>query len=167
MGTVARWGKHKFMITRKKVNPMYSFSTSYGIKEDSNTDTSGKKKTNTRGRAPEEPSFSVDYIAAVGCKPRNEFTAWRGRVGKKNYLYIGGTKYGKNPFELKSADISDVILDNKGRTAKATVTLSFLEIIQKKKSKKSSKSGAKNAKPSKTEAKIKRRNYVDGGVKRK
>lgn len=155
MGTVARWGSKKFVISRSKINPIYDFSSSYAMKEDSNSDTSGNKKTNTRGRQPEEPSFSVDYVAGVGCKPRTEITNWRANVGKKEYLYIGKSQYGKNRFELKTVDLSDILLDSNGRMTKGTVTLTFLEILPKKKSKKSSKKGAKSAKPSKDDAKKK------------
>lgn len=157
MATVAKWGSHKFTLSKNLVNPIRDFTTSYTIKEDSDTDTSGTKKTNTRGRAMEEPSFSVDYIAALGASPRNDFTAWRKDIGKRNYLYIGGTKYGTNLFELKTADISDLVLDGKGRTVKVTVTLKFLEIKTKsKKSTTSTKKSAKSAKPTKTEANLKK-----------
>ena len=153
MGVVAKWGSHKFEISRSKINPIYDFSSSYTMKEDANSDTSGKKKTNTRGRAPEEPSFSISYIAGAGNTPRNDFTGWRKELGNRNYLYIGTTKYGVNLFELKSVDISDVILDSNGRTTSATVSLTFLEIMsKKKKSNKSSKSSAKSSKPSRSAA---------------
>lgn len=152
MSRVAKWGNKIFRISSKEITPITGFSTSYAIKEDSNTDTSGKKKTNTRGRAAEEPSFSVKYVSSLGVNGRNEFTSWRKEVGKKHYLFIGKTKYGVNKFELKSADVSDLVTDNKGRTMEVTVTLNFMEILPKKKKTASSKSGAKSAKPSKGEA---------------
>lgn len=164
MSIVAKWGDKKFVVSSSKITPFTGFSTSYSIKEDSNTDTSGKKKTNTRGRAAEEPSFSVTYVSALGVNARNEFTSWRKEIGKKHYIYIGTTKYGVNKFELKSADVSDLVTDNKGRTVKATVTLHFMEILPSKKktstSKKateSSKANAKNAKPSKDDAKSRKK----------
>lgn len=157
MSTVAKWNGVYFKVSSSKVNPITDFSTSYAIKTDENNDTSGTKKSNTRGRAAEEPSFSVKYLAAAGAKPRSEFTKWRARVGKKDYLYIGKTKYGANKFKLMSVDVSDVLLDNKGRTIQAVVTLHFKEIITKKKksSKKSSKQNAKNAKANKSDKKNK------------
>ena len=164
MGTVARWGSHKFIISRSKINPIYNFSSNYQMKEDSNSDTSGNKKTNTRGRKPEEPAFSVDYVAAAGCSPRNEITAWRKELGEKAYLYIGTTQYGKNRFELKSVSVSDVVLDSSGRTLKGTITLNFLEILPKKKSSKSTKQNARSAKPSKDDAKS-RSPYKNKGKK--
>lgn len=162
MATVAKWGNHKFKLSTKIVNPIYDFSTSYTVKEESSKSTSDKKKSKKKStrkkRGPEEPSFSVDYIAAAGASPRKDFTAWRKDIGKINYLYIGNTKYGAHRFELRTVDVSDVILDAKGRTAKATVSLSFYEIIpKKKKGSKGSKSGAKNAKPSKDDAKSKKK----------
>lgn len=158
MSTVAKWHGVYFKVSSSKVNPITEFSTSYAIKTDENKDTSGKKKSNTRGRAAEEPSFSVKYLAAAGAKPRNEFTKWRSRVGKKDYLYIGKTKYGTHKYKLMSVDISDVLLDNKGRTIQAVVTLHFKEIISKKKktkNKKGDKKSAKNAKANKSDKKNK------------
>lgn len=168
MATQARWYNKTFEITPSKVMTISGFSTSYKLKSDTNDDTSGTKKTNTRGREPEEPSFSVKYLAAVGATPRNDFTGWRALVGKKDYLYIGKTKYGTHKFQLISADVSDVLLDNKGRTMQAVVTLHFREVLPTKKSKskkgsssksksknKGSKSQAKSAKASKTDKKLK------------
>ena len=57
-----------------------------------------------------------------------------------------------------SVDISDVLLDNKGRTIQAVVTLHFKEIIPKKKktkNKKGDKKSAKNAKANKSDKKNK------------
>lgn len=107
--------------------PIYDFGTTYALKQDTNDDTSGTKKTNTRGRAAEEPTFKIKYLAAAGVNPRTEFTNWRYAVGKEDYLYIGGTQYGKNKFELKEAAVSEVLFDNKGRTIQAVVTLKFFE----------------------------------------
>lgn len=157
MGRIAKWGDRVFKVSSSEITPITDFSTTYSIKQDSNTDTSGKKTTNTRGRDVEGPSFSVKYISSLGVNARNEFTSWRKDIGKKHYLYIGKTKYGVNKFELKSADISDLVLDSKGRTMSVTVTLSFMEILPKKKSTKSSKSGAKAAKPSKDDAKSRKK----------
>lgn len=133
MATQARWYNKTFEITPNKVMTISGFSTSYKLKSDTNDDTSGTKKTNTRGREPEEPYFSVKYLAAVGATPRNDFTGWRALVGKKDYLYIGKTKYGTHKFQLISADVSDVLLDNKGRTMQAVVTLHFREVLPTKK----------------------------------
>lgn len=167
MAIQVKWGKKVFVVSPKKITPITGFSTSYKMKTDTNDDTSGTKKTNTRGRAPEEVSFSVKYLATVGASPRHDFTKWRAAVGKKDYLYIGGTKYGKHKFELTSADVSDVILDGKGRTLQASVTLHFTEDLPTKKKSKSksssklkssgkgSKAQAKSAKASKTDKKIK------------
>lgn len=169
MAVQAKWYGKNFLVSTKKVLPITGFTTSYKMKSDTNDDTSGTKKTNTRGRAPEEPSFQVKYLAAAGASPRNEFTEWRKLVGKKDYLYIGNTMYGVNKFELSSADVSDVVLDNKGRTLQAVVTLHFIEELPTKKkstaktssssklksSSKGSKIQAKSAKASKTDKKLK------------
>ena len=159
MGTMAKWYGKVFSVGPKRVVPITGFSTTYAMKQDTNDDTSGTEKTNTRGRAPEEPTFTVKYLAAAGASPRTEFTDWRSLVGKKDWLYIGSTKYGVNKFELVSAAVSDVMLDNQGRTIQAVVMLQFKEDLPTGKKKtsttKSSKTAAKNAKASKDDKKLK------------
>ena len=170
MAVQAKWYDKKFEISGSRITPIYDFGTTYSLKQDTNDDTSGTKKTNTRGRAPEEPTFKIKYLAAAGAKPRNEFTEWRKLVGKEDYIYIGGTKYGVNKFELKEAAVSEVIFDNKGRTIQAVVTLKFFEklpTVKKSTSKtsassskatsssKGTKSQAKSTGASKTDKKLK------------
>lgn len=133
MGTVARWNGKKFTISTKKITPITDFKTSYSLLDDTNEDTDGKTKMNSRGRAAEEPSFMVRYISGAGVNPRTEFTSWRAMVGKTDWLYIGETRYGVNKFKLIQADISNTILDGKGRTVQADVVLKFKEIKTKKK----------------------------------
>ena len=145
MAVQAKWYNKKFEVSSKRVVPIYDFGTTYALKQDTNDDTSGTKKTNTRGRAPEEPTFKIKYLAAAGASPRNEFTEWRKLIGKEDYIYIGGTKYGNNKFELKEAAISEVILDNKGRTIQAVVTLKFFENMPKAKKSTSKTSAAGKA----------------------
>lgn len=171
MAVQARWHTKSFEVTPKKVTSITGFTTSFAIKQDTNDDTSGTEKTNTRGRAPEEPSFTVTYLAAAGVNPRIEFGAWRNLVGIIDYLYIGGVRYGLNKFELVSADIADVVLDNKGYVLQAVVTLNFKEDLPtaknntaqastassklKSSSTKGSKAEAKSAKPSKEDKALK------------
>lgn len=169
MGVQVKWYTRTFEVSPKKVLPVTGFTTSYKMKSDTNDDTSGTTKTNTRGRAPEEPSFQVKYLAAMGMNPRTEFTNWRAVVGKKDYLYIGGTQYGKNKFELVSVDVSDVLLDNKGRTIQAVCKLNFIEDLptpKKSTSKTSSSSKLKsNSKGSKTQAKSAKASKTDKKLK--
>ena len=160
MATMARWNGRSFSVGPKRITPITGFSTSYEMKQDVNDDTSGTAKTNTRGRAPEEPTFSVKYLAAAGASPRTEFEGWRDMVGKKDYLYIGSTRYGEYKFELKSANITEVLFDNQGRTIQAVVTLKFMEDLPTLNSSNSSNgtsaasSSGKLTTPTKTTAKV-------------
>lgn len=162
MATMAKWNKKSFSVTTKKLEGITDFQTTYAMKSDSNEDTSGTTTTNTRGRAAEEPAFTVRYMAATGSKPRAELDSWRDLVGVKDYLYIGGTKYGKNKFELMSAAVSSVLFDSKGNMIQAHVNLKFKEdmpVTKKATSKASksktattkSKSAAKKATPTKAD----------------
>ena len=156
MAVQAKWYNKTFSVTPKKVNSISGFTTTFAMKQDTNDDTSGTEKLNTRGRAPEEPSFTVKYVAAAGVNPRNEFGAWRKLVGVKDYLFIGGLRYGENKFELISAAVSDTMLDNNGFFLQAVVTLTFKEDLPTPtKSNKGSATGAKNATASKTDKQLK------------
>lgn len=133
MGTVAKWNGKSFVVNSKKITPITGFSTSYSLVNDANEDADGDTKMNSRGRGPEKPSFAVKYLAAAGVNPRTEFTNWRAMVGKVDWLYIGSTMYGVNKFKLENAAVSDVLLDGKGRTLQAVVTLTFIEVKTKAK----------------------------------
>lgn len=129
MATMAKWNAKSFVVNQNKIVALSGFSTTYQIKSDTNSDTSGTSQTNTRGRAAEEPGFTVDYLAAAGSNPRQAMKDWRNLVGVEDYLYIGGQQYGNNKFQLISAAVSDVLMDIKGNIVKASIALKFKEVM--------------------------------------
>lgn len=127
MGVMGSWGPKKFEVNTNSIIPISGLTTAYKLKSDANSDTSGTKPTNTRGRELEDVSFSVKYLRAAGVDVRIEFGSWRELIGQSYPLIIGGVRFGPEKFELQSASITDTALDTNGKFLAATVALSFKE----------------------------------------
>lgn len=127
MGVMGTWGPKKFEVNTKSLTPISDLTTAYKLKSDANSDTSGTKPTNTRGRELESVTFNVKYLVAAGINVRVEFGSWRELIGQSYPLIIGGVRFGPEKFELQSASISDTALDTNGNFLAATVALSFKE----------------------------------------
>lgn len=171
MGVIATWGNKKFEVTPNRIYPFNDFATSFKLKTDANSDTSGTTPTNTRGRELEEIKISTRCLAVAGVNVRNEMGSWRKLVGETHPLLIGGTSFGAGEFQLESVDISETQLDVNGNFLAATLSFTFREfttsqkaattkatkttknssVKQTAKSKKVAKQKAMAAKPSKDE----------------
>lgn len=130
MGTIATWGKKKFEITNDKIYPLTDFETSFTLKTDANSDTSGTAPVNTRGRELEPITFKTRCLAAAGVLVRNEIGSWRGLVGQSNPLIIGGASFGAGNFQLQKVGVSEVDLDSNGTFIAATLSFTFQEFIE-------------------------------------
>lgn len=170
MGVIATWGNKKFEVTPNRIYPFNDFATSFKLKADVNSDTSGTAPTNTRGRELEEIKISTRCLAAAGVNVRNEMGSWRKLVGETHPMLIGGVSFGAGEFQLESVDISETQLDGNGKFLAATLSFTFREFTTSQKastakttkttnssdkktakSKKAAKQKAMAAKPSKSD----------------
>ncbi len=169
MGVIATWGNKKFEVTPNRIYPFNDFATSFKLKTDANSDTSGTTPTNTRGRELEEIKISTRCLAVAGVNVRNEMGSWRKLVGETYPLLIGGASFGAGEFQLESVDISETQLDGNGNFLAATLSFTFREFTTSQKaatakatkttsssnktakSKKAAKQKAMTAKPSKAD----------------
>ena len=122
-----RWGPMGSVISPKKVIPLSEFKTSYTLKEDSGTDTSGSEPTNKRGKELQPVSFTIVYAKATGNDPLARLTEWAGLIGKSYPLYLGGKRFGPKKMILKKVDLSECLLGNDGSMIQATVAISLVE----------------------------------------
>lgn len=122
-----RWGPMGCVISPKKVIPLSEFKTSYTLKEDSGTDTSGSEPTNKRGKELQPVSFTIVYAKATGNDPLARLTEWAGLIGKSYPLYLGGKRFGPKKMMLKQVDLSECLLGNDGSMIQATVAISLVE----------------------------------------
>lgn len=123
----ARWGKKGFLVSPQKIVPLEGFKTGYKWKDDDKSDTSGKKKTNTRGPEAQTVSFTATYLRAAGVDPRSQYEEWCGEVGKSYPLYVGEKRFGPAKMMLKSVDMSNVLLSAQGDFLRVDLALTFTE----------------------------------------
>lgn len=133
MGIIATWGNKKFEVTPNRIYPFNDFTTSFKLKTDANSDTSGTTPTNTRGRELEEIKINTRCLAVAGVNVRNEMGSWRKLVGETHHLLIGGASFGAGEFQLESVDISETQLDGNGNFLAATLSFTFREFTTSKK----------------------------------
>lgn len=126
---LAKWGNKGFLISPSKVVPLLNLSTGFARKSDTNNDTSGTPTTNTRGLELQTIKLETRYIAGAGVDPRGQIEEWKAQFGKRFPLYINGQQFGPDLLELVSVDISNVLLDNKGRFIAVDVAVTLEEYV--------------------------------------
>lgn len=118
----AAWGKRIFQINAKQINALKSLSISDSYNAD--FDENGKRI----GREPTTFTVETDVFTAFsgnGKTARSEMKAWRNRVGKCAYFYLGGSKLFSKKYRLIKVDSSDILLDNKGEMIQVRLSLGF------------------------------------------
>ena len=127
MEYTALWGPKGFIISPSKIVPLLDLTTSFAVKTESGNDTSGTASTNNMGRELQTVSLSTLYVRGAGVDPRGQIEEWEAQVGKAYPLYIEGKRFGPQKLMLTSVDVSDVLLNNKGKFLQCAVALKFEE----------------------------------------
>lgn len=127
MGYIARWGSMAFLVSPSKIVPFNDLSTSFKLKTDNGNSTSGTSATNTRGREPQQMSFSTKYMRALGVDPRERIETWEALVGSSNPLYIGDKRFGPAKMLLTGVDVGELIINDNGDFLSVTLTITLQE----------------------------------------
>lgn len=122
-----RWGPMGCVVSPTKVIPLSNFKTSYTLKEDSGTDTSGSEEIVQKGMELQPVSFTIVYAKATGSDPLDRLNEWAALVGKSYPLYLGGKRFGPKKMLLKQVDLSECLLGYDGSMIQATVAISLVE----------------------------------------
>lgn len=121
------WGPMGCVISPTRVIPLSEFKTSYTLKEDSGTDTSGSEAIIQKGMELQPVSFTIVYAKATGNDPLARLTEWAGLVGESYPLYLCGKRFGPKKMILKQVDLSECLLGNDGSMIQAKVAISLVE----------------------------------------
>lgn len=125
MGNMAKWGSKVFRVSPSQVVPIEGLTTTVSVKSETQNDTSGTNKSNSKGLELQPVEFSATYLRSMGVDPLAEFNSWNSLVGKTNPLYIGGKKFGPDKLTLKKVTASDILLSNSGKMLRCTLKFSF------------------------------------------
>ena len=154
MGNMAKWGSKVFAVSPSKVLPIDGLTTTVSVKSETQNDTSGTNKSNSKGLELQPVEFSATYLRALGVDPLAELNSWNSMVGKTNPLYIGGKRFGPAKLTLKKVSASDILLSNSGQMLQVTLKFSFEQTSTstKKTSSTSKKKSGKKSTTSNTSA---------------
>lgn len=130
MGYMATWGPKGFLTSTTKVVPMTGLSTSFALKKDTNSDTSGSPATNTRGRELQAISFETVYMKSLGVDPRGQIEEWNNLIGAAYPLFIGGKQFGPAKMQLTKADVSDIQITPTGDFLSVKIGITLEEYQQ-------------------------------------
>lgn len=146
MNYMVRWGPKGFIVAPTQIVPFNDFSTSLSLKADSENDTSGTPRTNTRGRELRPIKFSTQYFRALGVDPRAQVEIWEGELGNAYPLYIGAKRFGPAKMMLKSVETTDVqMVPATGEWISCKISITLEEYSESGTSALTSKSSANSA----------------------
>lgn len=129
MEYLAKWGNKGFLVNPSKVVPLLSLKTGFARKADTNEDTSGTPPTNTRGLELQTITLETRYLAGLGVDPRDQIEDWKKQFGKRYPLYVNGRQFGPDLLELDKVDITDVVLDNRGKFIRVDLMVTLVEYV--------------------------------------
>ena len=111
----AKWGKKRWYINSKKINPINALSLDMAYDTDEGT----KSKRTI--------SLPYELYSEMGMSVRKEVNQWYKRLGKSYPLYLGTKRFGAKKFKLTDVSVSDITVTQKGGIKSAAITLSFEE----------------------------------------
>lgn len=126
MGYTARWGPKGFIVSASKVVPLEDLTTSFSLKSETNSDTSGTPPTNTMGMELQPLELKTRYLRALGTDPIGQIAEWKAQVGETWNFILNGKNFGPK-FTLKSFDVGDTMFTPAGVMIGCTITLHFEE----------------------------------------
>lgn len=131
MGLQAEWNGMRFEVSPGRVAPLVDLSATREVDVERNEDKEGEPATQTVAYSLQTLDLSYRVVrAATGEDPRATYGQWWGQVGVYAPLFLGGKQFLSCLFMLKSANPSNIMLDNDGRWLACDIALSFEEYAE-------------------------------------
>lgn len=129
---IASYQKKVFQVSASKMSLLGNLSWSSSIDTETVEKLNDKPSTYVRGPALGKMSFDLTLRASAKLDVRAEIGQWEAicAKGKADEFVLGSKKVGANKWLLTSVDVSDVVLDNRGRIVAAAVKLSLDEYVR-------------------------------------
>lgn len=118
-----------FEVSDKQVLTFYEMTREISGRWATHDVVGAKPKTEFLGAGLQTASLTITLSAALGVKPRAVLEAVEAMVeaGTAEYLILGASPVGKNPFRLVGSSETWDSIYNRGELAKATMTISLEE----------------------------------------
>ena len=131
MPETASWGGHKFTVNAKVIRGFTGLSVKGGLETEA-VDANGQEYvTRKKGKAL-DVGMTAELHAATGCNVRDEAFSFiaQARDGKRDFLYIGGTKIAACQMYLTEASAEEIVIAPGGAWISAKVKLTFQQASQ-------------------------------------
>ena len=145
----AEWNNITFGYQNRQMAHIKSLKLSQKLKTEEKESEKGGNKIVVRSLEPETLTVSYSAGFAVGLDPRGEFDMLKKCAGMQDKFVLGGQQISKTNFSLDEIELSNTILDNKGRILNGDLTLNFNTDTN------ISSKGGKGSKPTGTKSKKK------------
>ena len=131
MPETASWGGHKLTVSAKVIRGFTGLSVKGGLETEA-VDANGQEYVTRKKGKPLEVSMTAELNAATGCNVRDEALSYvaKARDGKRDFLYIGGTKIAACQMYLTEASAEEIVISPGGAWISAKVQLTFRQASQ-------------------------------------
>lgn len=129
---IAVFKNKTFQVNSKKVYTFDGLTWGGDIQSEAQDKLNSKPSTYIKGNGLKNMSFEIPLKASLSMNVRKEIEDWEAiRDSLQSAIFMLGVKpLGVNKWLLKSVNISDAIIDNKGNISEANLKLDFEEYIR-------------------------------------
>lgn len=121
----AEWNDITFGYQNRQMAHLKSFKLSQSLKTEEQENEKTGNKTVVKSLEPEVLNVSYSTGFAIGIDPRGEFDMLKKCAGMQDKFLLGGKQVSKNNFTLDEIQLSNTVLDNKGRILSGDISLNF------------------------------------------
>jgi len=129
---IAVFKNKSFQVSSKRVNTFNELSWGGEIQAEEQEKLNSKPSTYIKGVGLDSMSFLNRLSWNLGMNVRKEIEEWEAiKLSTQPYIFMLGNKpLGANKWLLKSTNVSDTVIDDKGNLLKATLKLDFAEFVR-------------------------------------
>jgi hypothetical protein len=153
---IAVFKNKSFQVSSKKVYTFNNFSWGGDIQSEVQEKLNSKPSTYIKGIGLGNMGFEIPLKSSLALNPKKEIEDWEAiRDSLQPAIFILGSKpLGSNKWLLKSANVSNVFIDNKGNVTEAMLKLEFEEFVRPGSAESSSSSSGASSTTSKKKAAV-------------
>jgi hypothetical protein len=132
VGNIAQFGNKTFNVSGNNIYTFDGFTKSSSVSTESQEVSGGKPSTHIKGDNLDTLGFNISLNNRFGIDVRAEIEEWEKikNSHQAQMFILGGKSISKNKYMLKSVDILETVIDNKGNMRSAKLTLSFEEYVR-------------------------------------
>jgi hypothetical protein len=153
---IAVFKNKSFKVSSNRIYTFNGLTWGGEIQSEAQEKLNSKPSTYIKGIGLNNMSFEIALKSSLGIKVRNEIEQWEAiKENCKPAIFILGSKpLGSNKWLLKSVNVSNTIIDNKGNIDEAILRLEFEEFVRKGSAESTSSTSSGSSSSSKKKAAV-------------